>query len=299
MIGSRYLITPDGQAEGMQMPGVTSITGQYDKSRVLMAWATKLMMEWLHKKWPKYVTEDGKKGNFIEFNEKEDYFKMLEDAKAQYKEVSDEAKDIGTQVHDLIHEYIKSVLDKTHKFEIKKMRTEIENGYLAFKEWEKVHVIKHIATELPVYSEKYGYATMIDWIVELKESKDIKGGIYVLDFKASKGFYDGYGMQVAAGRKAREENNKFHLKFKDEKEENNVKVITEWERDMDHKPLKIDGIGVLRLDKETGKPEFKDYSDEYDRKFAAFVCLRTFYYFFKNRRLKNNPHVIKEWDIAK
>ena len=59
--------------------------------------------------------------------------------------------------------------------------------------------------------------------------------------------------------------------------------------------VQVDGCGVLRLDKITGQPEFKDYSEGYERKLGAFLALVEFYYKDKKRRLKNNPKVKENW----
>ena len=55
--------------------------------------------------------------------------------------------------------------------------------------------------------------------------------------------------------------------------------------------MRIDGMGVLRLDKVTGLPEFKDYSKNYDKCLRTFKALCEYYYCEKKRRLKNNKFV--------
>jgi hypothetical protein len=56
---------------------------------------------------------------------------------------------------------------------------------------------------------------------------------------------------------------------------------------------KVEGTGILRLDKVTGDPEWKDYSKDYDRDVTAFLKLLDFYYHAKTRRLRNNKFVQK------
>jgi|GEM_PF-5374228 len=51
-------------------------------------------------------------------------------------------------------------------------------------------------------------------------------------------------------------------------------------------------MGILRLDKDTGLPEWKDYSDKYETKLISFLSLLDYYYKDKKRRLKNNPRVL-------
>jgi len=38
----------------------------------------------------------------------------------------------------------------------------------------------------------------------------------------------------------------------------------------------IEGVGIIRLDKDTGLPEWKDYTDQRDISFKMFLCLLDF-----------------------
>jgi len=180
---------------------------------------------------------------------------LLIEAKTEWKNIKDEAMNIGTEVHKMIENHIKSIINKTDmpKYE-GEYRKEVENGYLAFLEWEKENITKWIASEKTVICKEFGYAGTLDAIAELKD------GVYYIDFKSSKGFYDGYDKQISAYKYADGE-------YPDA------------------------GIGVLRLDKETGIPEWKDYSKKYDKAINSFHKLVDFYYSDKKRRLKNNPFV--------
>ena len=89
------------------------------------------------------------------------------------------------------------------------------------------------------------------------------GKLAVIDFKTSKGFYDGYDMQIAAYAYAYAENT----------------------------GREADEIGILRLDKLTGEPFYKDYTKKREAAFDTFCFLLQFYYRYKKRRLKNNPFV--------
>ena len=89
-------------------------------------------------------------------------------------------------------------------------------------------------------------------------TKDDK--LYLYDFKTSNGFYDTYGKQISAYKQA----------FEEETCED------------------IDGIGIIRFDKNTGEYEIKDYTKDYDKEIKAFLKLLEFYYIDKKRKLKNN-----------
>lgn len=222
--------------DGNTYPSVTTILNVLDKP-ALIGWAANMAVEYIKQQ--------------IENNPDfaMDIETILEAAKTEYKTVSVEAADIGTEIHDLISIYIKSGQDA-----IGEMCDEVQNGFLAFLDWEKENIDTWIESELEVFDPINCYAGRLDSIAKMKNGK-----IYVIDFKSSKGFYPGYDMQCAAYRGA------YEL--------------------MDRE--KIDGMMVLRLDKLTGLPETKDYSKIYEDKLKAFICLVDYYYASAKRKVKN------------
>jgi len=240
--------------DGVEYPSVTELTGQLDKSAALMPWAVNNAC--------KYVWD-----NLPDESTPETLNNCLDMAKREYKNVSAEACDIGSEVHEKIEMYIKHGRDACGD-----MRPEVEHAFLAFLEWETENVDEWLESEMVVVSEQHGYAGTLDAIVKLKD-----GHIYCIDFKSSKGFYDGYAMQLSAYIQARNAMNgeyainTLHSVYKASYEPTNV----------------IRG-GVLRLDKITGQPEWKDYTKVLTQKTVAFNMLVSFYYHWKNRRLKNN-----------
>ena len=122
--------------DGIEYPSVTQITGLLDKSDSLIPWAVKQMGLWITKN-----TEiDG------------DCYKVTAEqlaiAQKEFREVSDEAKDIGSEVHNMIEYYIKAKMNNAEppKYD-GEYRTEVENGFLAFLEWEKQNVKSWIECE--------------------------------------------------------------------------------------------------------------------------------------------------------
>ncbi len=223
--------------EDIEYPSVTTIIGVLDKSTALMPWAVNCAL--------KFVAENiGKVGTEAAIGQ----------AHSAWRNIRDEAADIGTEIHDLIHKYIRFGKDATGT-----MRPEVQNGFLAFLDWEKTHAVKWHNTEMQVFSRVHGFAGTLDAICTFDGKK------YLIDFKSSKGFYDGFDMQLAAYRTAAAE--------------------------MGHQ---TEGCGILRLDKLTGEPEWKDYSDIQDRAQNAFLALVRFYYLQKDRRLKNNPFTMNQ-----
>jgi len=224
--------------DGVEYPSVTTILSVLNKGDALLGWAVKCATN--------HVRLGLKNGNA-------DMETLLLSAETEWKFVRDEAGDIGTEIHTLIHRYIQFGKDATGA-----LRPEVENGFLAFLDWEKAHRVQWMQTEMPIVSRAHGFAGTLDAICLFDGKK------YLIDFKSSKAFYDGFEMQLAAYRVGAAE----------------LGIQTE-------------GCGILRLDKETGLPEWKDYTSKQDQAEKAFLALVRFYYLQKNRMLKNNPFVLK------
>lgn len=224
------------EIDRIEYPSVTTILGVLGKGDALLGWAVKCAL------------------NYIRANASDDIDleSVLQNAAIEWKNAREEAANIGSEIHTLIHKYIKFGKDATGA-----LRPEVENGFLAFLDWEAEHKVKWISTELAVCSRVHGFAGTLDAICLFDGKK------YLIDFKSSKGFYDEFPMQLAAYRLAASEQGS-----------------------------QTEGCGILRLDKETGTPEWKDYSDMQLQAERAFVALVKFYYLQKNRRLKNNPFTL-------
>lgn len=221
--------------DGTDYPSVTTVLDCLGKGDALLHWAVKCATL--------YIRQN--RGLGLSLDE------LLSKAEQNWKMAKEEAAGIGTEIHDLIEVYIKEGRDAVGKY-----RPEVTHGFLAFLEWEKAHGVKWIKSEMQIVSHVHGFAGTLDAICIYEDRP------YVIDFKSSKSFYDTFGMQIAAYRKAAEE--------------------------MGHT---IEGTGILRLDKVTGEPEWKDYSKDYDKDVTAFLKLLDFYYHQKQRRLKNNKFV--------
>jgi len=241
----------------IEYPSVTTILGLLDKSGALIPWAVKNTI--------RYIRENQHKMDSIE---------CLQKAATEYRNVSQEALDIGSQVHDLIECYIKHGKDKSY---MAKYNDAVQNAFLAFLDWEEKHNVEWLETEQSIYSPAYCYAGTLDFISR------IDGKIYCGDFKTSKAIYSEHYMQIAAYMKARIHCNgqevKLHYSF-----DNN-----EYNKKITYKPYDITHTCIIRLDKLTGDFEFKDTTDKQENQFQAFTHLLHFYYTFKKRRLKNNP----------
>lgn len=237
--------------EGIDYPSVTEVLGLLDKSSALTQWAANCVVDYIKKKACKQIDTNDV---YVVDNT------FLDDARFHFREISEEAKNIGSEVHHLIEAYIKAKIqgkefDPTAN--TTDYRNEVQNGFLAFLEWEQKNNIKWLESELTIYDDDLYYAGTLDAVA------DIDGKITVIDFKSSKGFYDGYGEQISAYAYA-------YNKTSD---------------------IKATNCMVVRFDKETGLPEEKDYTKGVDKLYNAFIKLLDFYYAYKKRRLKNNPRV--------
>jgi hypothetical protein len=239
--------------DGIEYPSVTTILDILDKSGALMPWAVNNTIEYLK-------TNPG----------------QYEQARIEYRNVSKEALNIGSQVHDLIECYIKHGKDKSY---MTKYNDSVQNAFLAFLEWEEKHNVEWLETEQSIYHPSRGYAGTLDFIAKIDDH------IYCGDFKTSKAIYPEYYMQIAAYNHARIACNgikvKLHYQF-----DNN-----EYDKEITYKEYNIQKQCIIRLDKTTGDFEFKDCTEKTDRQYIAFCHLVNFYYAFKKRKLKNNPFV--------
>ena len=110
-------------------------------------------------------------------------------------------------------------------------------GFVAFLEWKDEHQLFPLALEETVYGD--GWAGTLDY------RGMFDGKQYVIDWKSSKAIYpDSMGPQIAA----------YKSTFND-----------------------VEGCGILRLDKETGLPEWKDFSKRYEKDLKIFNAMATLY----------------------
>lgn len=241
---------------GIEYPSVTTITGLISNADALIGWAKRETINAL-----KPVV-----GNILLESD-------LSNAIKRSDELSNEAKDIGSEVHNLIEQYIKnsSMLNNVINA-VKDDR--VYNGFQAFLDWEKLIGVKWIESERSVVNEEIGYAGTLDAIAE------IEGKIITIDFKSSSGIYPEYWAQVAAYLFARKSmSGEYELEAWDG---NQYKV--------NYNSIIPSSIAILRLDKKTGIPEYqvKHECGEINRAFDYFRNLVSVYYLQKDRRLKNN-----------
>jgi len=142
-----------------------------------------------------------------------------------YKKIGEEAANIGSRVHNWLHQYITEAIPE--KFESPEGG---EKCIDAFLEWEKTRQVKWEESERLVFQARPGrrYAGTADALAEIDGQK------FVVDFKTSKKIYKSYYLQVSAYAAAL--NDELGLEY-----------------DKGYKGM------ILRLDKESGKFQEKAF----------------------------------------
>ena len=175
---------------------------------------------------------------------------MLDQARFSYKTVSQTALDVGSEVHAAIEKYLKGVMvGKGDHSEIwgDSSCEQVANAFNAFLGWMEEHEVKPIALEQKLYGPYWaGTCDFVGWF---------NGKVYVIDWKTSKAFYPEMRYQAAAYRWA-------------------------WNHfgdGTDRRIVPAEGCGVLRIDKETGIPEWKDTTKSYDKDLRVFNAMVELY----------------------
>lgn len=236
--------------DGREYPSVTEIISDCtDKSNALIPWAVKTDLAWVKNQLNQCKTPHW--GRYKVSSKQLLY--ILREAKTAHRKVSDEALSVGSEVHDLIERSCKAIiegnkLEDTCSDLVLNDREQVRNAFYAFCDWYKANNIQPIAIEERVIGDC--------WAGTLDFRGYYNGKLYVIDWKTSKGFYhDQYGPQIAAYRSVSGED--------------------------------VEGCGVLRIDKETGIPEWKDYSSRYKRDIKTYNCMVALY-------MQRHPRIAKK-----
>lgn len=212
---------------GKRVPSPTGIIGQLDKSGALTWWAAGCACDYIAQQLPDKETYS-----------KEEIFSMLERARREFRNVSQQALDIGSTVHNYIRYYLETGKEPVISDD------QVLSAFIAFLEWKDQHKLEVIKTEHTVYDKEGLYAGTLDLLCRLD------GKVYVVDFKTTKKPsgnrpYEEWAYQLAAYSKCVEG---------------------------------VEGMGILRLDKETGYPDWYDLTDQRKQAEKIFMCLLKLWY---------------------
>lgn len=165
-------------------------------------------------------------------------------------EAKNEAEKIKIEAGNIgsrVHNWIKEYLISNN---VSLKPPDIEKPINAFLSWIKKNKFELIKSEHSVWSKK-GYAGTLDIVCKLNNKT------YIIDLKTSNGFWDEYILQIASYKYAYQEET----------------------------GVKIKGMGILRLDKETGQPEFRDYTKGYNKAIKSFLHLVKYWHLQNNDKL--------------
>lgn len=210
-----------------EYPSVTTIIGQLDKSGPLMGWAVKTAIEYLQQHQAELALDPAK---------------TYKNAKAWYKEISQQAKDLGSEIHNCIEVYLKG-----QKVDgLLETDSRLIQPFEEFKKWQVARNFKLVESEHIVWSEQYRFAGTLDCAAYLSDK------LYIADFKSSRAIYDTFLMQVAAYTKAYEERS----------------------------GKEVEGVGILRLPKQAGDSfEWREYTlEQVENSFNEFMYLCSYWH---------------------
>jgi len=216
------------EKDGKKFPRCTNIISDCtNSSGALTQWAANMVVEW--------IKENVGQEEIGIYPVTDDH---LNDARFNFRKVSQKALDIGSEVHDLIESYLKNQDSITIDSQLSWSKHEQANqAFQAFLAWWVENDIKPISLEQTVWGDRWAGTLDIHCFLNGKE--------YVIDWKTSKNHYPAqHGPQIAAYRSC---------------------------------IPSAEGCGILRIDKETGLPDWKDYSKRYEKDLATFNAMVELY----------------------
>ncbi len=157
-----------------------------------------------------------------------DLQELVRQAKAHYREKAKEAADIGTEVHELISERFTRILEKKEALFEEGIRDQLSHPWSAFLNWEGMFSPIPKAVEQVVWVTEHKYAGKMDFYGL------VRGVNAVVDWKSSNALYPEHVLQLSAYHLAAE------IKY----------------------DLEIPLAGILRLDKASGFPDWKEFPRE-------------------------------------
>lgn len=127
---------------------------------------------------------------------------LLKAAKRSYKNISEEALSVGSEVHGWIENFCRAKMAGKDTADLPKSG-QANSACQAFVEWFQEHDVEILAVEKKVYSKKYGYSGTYD----IKANVD--GLLTLIDIKTSSAIWPEYFLQLAAYVQADEEEQQY------------------------------------------------------------------------------------------
>lgn len=255
---ARYPRQDDPKGKNV-IPSVTEIISDCtNSSGALTQWAANMCKEWILDNADEEVYKPS--GNVPTKYIYKLFDHELDDMRFNFRKVSQKALDIGSEVHNAVEKHLQG---KPFKLTTK----EAENAFKAFLQWADENKLQPVSLEQTVYGD--GWAGTLDF------DGYFNGERYIIDWKSSKSHYPEMRYQVAAYRHATD-----------------CRVMNDFEYGRPGFASYIKdscprGCGVLRLDKETGLPDWKDTSKTYEQDLEIFNAMVDLYF-------KRHPRIAKK-----
>lgn len=201
------------------VPGVTSAVDKMNKP-ALVQWAANSTVAYLREKMKPVSIKIG--ADVVKFVNHPELETMLNDARFNFRNISQTATDIGHIAHDWLEQYIKLMItrqglepweagDEDCQIAAEPQDEKATNCVRAALGWFDKHNFRPDNAERKIYSREYSYAGTFDWsgwitLCDDRSCCPFSGEVYALgDFKSSKNLYDEYRIQTAAYVVAAEE----------------------------------------------------------------------------------------------
>lgn len=207
-----YLVQADGSLKALD--SVSQVCHIIDKSKALVPWACKMMMQKLFLLIPKTITKSGTEAVIMEYK---DFEKAVFSAKTAHKDRLEDAGQVGNSVHDWVERYIKLRIGGHSTEEILSQfpfDPRAENGCTAALGWMLAHNVRWVAAEKKIYSKEFEIPGTMDGIARTDSCSDpkccsqaFKDHLSVIDWKTSNQLYLEYIMQVSTYEVAEREEN--------------------------------------------------------------------------------------------
>ncbi len=199
--------------------GVTSALDKIDKP-ALVQWAANTTVDHLREKavYSQFKTGSGEVHTFIT---KENLEAMFNDARFNWREIANVAKDIGKLAHGWLQQFVGLLIEGKATIYGQLLSSDstlpnVEDSKAincvdAALRWMQKHKFEPISTEKKIYSREYSYSGTFDWLALITSCGDplccpFEGTVLALgDWKSSKRLYDEYRVQISAYVKAYEE----------------------------------------------------------------------------------------------
>jgi len=154
----------------------------------LTQWAANSAVEYLRSK-----LEPGESYDEIQLAQ------WLDEARFNFRRISNRAKGIGSLAHEWIHDYLRWRFTGEGAPPRLPVNEQARRACQAALEWVENHHVEPREMESRIYSRCYGYAGTLDQVAR------VNGRLAILDWKTSGGIYPEYRLQLAAYKQAYEE----------------------------------------------------------------------------------------------